>query len=108
MNCFGIFTQQKSNYMKDLTGRIPLYFIIGCMCILSSCGNEKSGADDNDIIDVEPSGAEELFSVVTLNVDGLPKSINIMDLYDFSVNEDGPGAEYTPRISVIFLTFCKL
>lgn len=99
MNCFGIFTQQKSNYMKDLTGRIPLYFIIGCLCILSSCGNEKSGADDNDIIDVEPTGAEELFSVVTLNVDGLPKSINIMGLYDFSVNEDGPGAEYTPRIS---------
>lgn len=84
--------------MKDLSGRF-LITLIGCLCLLTSCNNEKTDIDDNDIIDVEPTGPEEIFSVVTLNVDGLPKTINIMGLYKATVNEDGPGAKYTPHIS---------
>lgn len=84
--------------MKDLFGRFPLTLIIGSLCILTSCGNEETDIDDDVIIDVEPTGPEEIFSVVTLNVDGLPKNINIMGLYKVTVNEDGPGAKYTPSI----------
>ena len=81
--------------MKDLSGRFPLTFIICCLFILISCGND----DDNVIIDEEPTGPEEIFSVVTLNVDGLPKSLNLLGMYKITVNEDGPGAKYTPAIS---------
>ena len=85
--------------MKDLSVRFPLSLIIGCLCLLASCGNDNTDIEDDEIIDVEPTGPEEIFSVVTLNVDGLPKSLSIMGLYKVTVNDDGPGAKYTPNIS---------
>ncbi len=85
--------------MKDLSVRFPLSLLIGCLCLLASCGNDNTDIEEDEIIDVEPTGPEEIFSVVTLNVDGLPKSLSIMGLYTVTVNEDGPGAQYTPVIS---------
>ena len=77
-----------------MKGLFKTAFILSAV-ILTGCSN-----DNDDIIDdVEPTGPEETFSVVTLNVDGLPKSINIMGIYKVTVNDDGPGAKYTPNIS---------
>lgn len=41
----------------------------------------------------------ETFSIVTLNVDGLPKTISILGLFSVNVNKEGPGEELTPVIS---------
>ena len=84
--------------MKDLFRHFSLTLIIGSLCLYTSCGKDNADINDDEIIDVEPTGPEEIFSVLTLNVDGLPKSLNIMGLYKVNVNEDGPGAKYTPAI----------
>lgn len=80
--------------MKDLKGLFKVSALLSAI-IISGCGNDT----DDVIADVEPTGPEEIFSVLTLNVDGLPKTINIMGLYKITVNEDGPGAQYTANIS---------
>lgn len=80
--------------MKYLRGLLKVTPLLSAI-ILLGCSKDN----DDVIADVEPTGPEEIFSVMTLNVDGLPKSINIMGLYKVTVNEDGPGAKYTPDIS---------
>ena len=83
--------------MKDLTRRLLTIFSVVSICLLTSCSK-----DNQETIRLEseadPTGPEEIFSVLTLNVDGLPKAIKIMGLYKVTVNEDGPGAKYTSAI----------
>ena len=83
--------------MKDLFRRFLSLLSVAGICLFASCSK-----DNQETIRLEseadPTGPEEIFSVLTLNVDGLPKSINIMGLYKVTVNEDGPGAKYTSAI----------
>ena len=55
-----------------------------------SCSKEETEPS------VEP---QETFSVLTLNVDGLPKTIGV-GMKQFDVNPDGPGEEYSSVIGV--------
>ncbi len=62
--------------------------------VFSSCIN------DNDDNPVSP-GADETFSIVTLNVDGLPGYIDAtpLGMGVLPLNVEGPGEKYTPVIS---------
>lgn len=66
------------------------------MAFITSCNNND--ADDNTP-QGEPVDVEEEFSIVTLNVDGLPNTIKILGTVQITINDDGPGAELTPQIS---------
>lgn len=61
-----------------MKGLLKVTIILSAI-ILSGCGNDTD-IDEDLIADVEPTGPEEIFSVLTLNVDGLPKAINIKEI----------------------------
>ena len=63
--------------------------------IATVAGCDKSKDSETVQEDVVP---QETFSVVTLNVDGLPKTIKILGTAEFDVNKDGPGEEYSSVI----------
>ena len=79
------------NKMKKWT--LAVIAICGAS-VLTSCSldNSDNPADN-------PEKQAETFSIATLNVDGLPQTLNIMGLLEVDVNKDGPGKEWTPTIS---------
>lgn len=75
--------------MKNIRAFIVLVLVV----TVTGCKRSK------DTVSVQETVVpKESFSVVTLNVDGLPKTISIFGSLEFDVNKDGPGEEYTPVI----------
>ena len=62
--------------------------------VFTSCINDN---DDNPV----GPGTDETFSIVTLNVDGLPAyaDATLLGMGLMPLNVEGPGEKYTPVIS---------
>jgi len=64
-----------------------------CISFMSSCRSDDDKVPESEILPTEYRN--EQFTIVTLNVDGLPARIDPLPV---DINPEGPGAEYSPLI----------
>lgn len=62
-----------------------------------SCQEDKFDGNEQESRMLPTEYQDELFTMVTLNVDGLPDNLNVIGI-SISINPEGPGVEHTPLI----------
>lgn len=69
-----------------------IIMLCGTITLFTACSVDNASTSP-----LEPPGEE--FSMVTLNVDGLPQKISILGIFDVDINTSGPGETYSSAIS---------
>lgn len=72
---------------------VAVFLSVVFIVVVVSCQNDKDKEPEYEMLATEYQN--ELFSIVTLNVDGLPARIGNLPI---EINPEGPGAEYSPLI----------
>ena len=61
---------------------VAILILGGAMMLFTACSSDNASTSP-----LEPPGEE--FSMVTLNVDGLPQKISVLGMFDVNINPSG-------------------